>query len=32
MALAGSIAAFLPSGILGVVAIILVSISKNEFK
>jgi hypothetical protein len=32
MALAGSIAAFLPSGILGIVAIILVSISKNEFK
>lgn len=32
MALAGSIAAFLPSGIIGVVAIILVSISKNEFE
>ena len=32
MALAGSIAAFLPSSILGVVAIIFVAISKNEFK
>ena len=32
MALAGSIAAFLPTSILGVLAIIFVAISKNEFK
>ncbi|MEJ2739335.1 MAG: hypothetical protein P8105_05850 [Dehalococcoidia bacterium] len=32
MALAGSIAAFLPTSILGVVAIIFVAISKKEFK
>jgi hypothetical protein len=32
MALAGAIAAFLPSGILGVLAIIFVSLSKHEFE
>jgi hypothetical protein len=32
MALAGAIAAFLPSSILGILAIIFVAISKNEFK
>jgi hypothetical protein len=32
MALAGAIAAFLPSGILGILAIIFIALSKNEFK
>ena len=32
MALAGSIAAFLPSGILGILAIIFVVLSRNEFE
>ena len=32
MALAGAIAAFLPTSILGVLAIIFVAISKNEFE
>ena len=32
MALTGAIAAFLPSGILGILAIIFVAMSRNEFE
>lgn len=32
MSLAGAIAAFLPSSILGILAIIFIALSKNEFK